>query len=225
VSEKISNKITREAVIESIKTAIKGGKPKNFTQTVEVGVNFVGINFKQPGNRLNLTVSLPNPVEKKIKVLLFAKDMNLVNTLKPIIDKTIMDTEIPKLDKKNTKILARDYNLFFAEPSVMAIVGKHLGQVLAPRGKMPKPAPQNINIIKAIIEKSKQSIIISNRKGKSLPTVHFPVGKENFDVNKIYENFSKCLDAILNFIPGKMQNIKSIYIKKTMGPINYIYKK
>ena len=215
-----------ESVIKNIlEETLKTSDKRNFVQTMDVGVNLFGINFKQPQNRINVSVILPVPFKKSPKTLLFAKDKNYISQMKDIFTKIINADDIPSLDKKEVKKMAIEYDLFFAEPSVMAIVGKYLGQVLAPRGKMPKPAPPNVNAIKIIIDKELKTIVISNKKGKYMPVVHFAIGKENMSVEDLTKNFMACYNAILNVLPANTQNIKSMYVKTTMGKINFIYKK
>jgi large subunit ribosomal protein L1 len=224
-NENTKQVINKAEATKKIEEAIKEGKERNFVQKIDVGFNFRGINFKQPQNRIDLLVNLPTPFMPKPKTLLFASEINLVNTLKPVMDKIISAADVPKLEKKTVKKLARDYDLFFAEPASMAIIGKYLGQVLAPRGKMPKPAPQAVAAIEKIIKTEQESVRITNKKGKSLPTVHFSIGKEDMPVEKIVENFISCYEKVFELLPGKLQNIKSIYFKKTMGKVIYIYNK
>ena len=100
----------------------------------------------------------------------------------------------------------------------MPLVGKVLGPIIAPRGKMPKPGtgivPPTGNI-KHTIELCKKLVKISLKKD---PVIHFKVGNINMDDGKIAEN----IEAAVNFIEGKLergdQNIKSVFVKTTMGP-------
>lgn len=224
MEEKITN-LTKETIVKLLEKITKESKKRNFVQTIDVGVNLSGINFKQPQNRIDLNVAIPYPFKKMPKVVLFAKDANTINLFKGSVDKVISADEIAGMPKKDAKNLAREYDLFFAETSVMALVGKNLGQVLAPRGKMPKAAPSNPNAIKALAEQNTKNVVISNKKGKNLPTVHFIVGKEDMDLNKIADNFMACYTRVIDVLPGKTQNLKSMYIKTTMGNPEFVYRK
>lgn len=224
MEEKISN-LTKETVVKVIDKVVKESKKRKFVQTVDVGINLQGINFKQPGNRIDLNIVIPNPFKKTPKVVLFAKDNNTINIFKDSVDKVIVADEIPSFAKKEGKKLAREYDLFFAEPTVMALVGKHMGQILAPRGKMPRPMPPAPQALKVIMEQSTKSVIISNKKGKNLPTLHFIVGKEDMNIDKVADNFMACYTRLVEVLPGKTQNLKSIYIKTTMGTPEFVYRK
>jgi ribosomal protein L1 len=58
-----------------------------------------------------------------------------------------------------------------------------------------------------------------------MPVLHFAIGKENMNIDDLVNNFMTCYKTILNVLPAGIQNIKSMYMKTTMGKINYIYKK
>jgi len=216
--------LNKDVLIQTVKEALENSKERKFEQTIEAGVNIKGINFKQQQNRIDVSVQLPNPFKSKPKVLLFAKDNNTINLLKDSVNKIVKDEEIINVQKKDIKKLARDYDLFFAEPTVMALIGKHLGQILAPRGKMPKPVPPNANALKTMIEQASKTVTISNKKGKNLPTLHFPIGKEKMDTSKIIDNFIAIYTKLVDALPGKIQNIKSLYIKTTMGKPIFVYR-
>ncbi len=170
-------------------------------------------------------MQLPFVFKSTPKVLLFAKDSNTINLLKNSVDRVVNAEEIASMEKKSAKKIAREYDLFFAEPTVMSLVGKHLGQVLAPRGKMPKPVPANEQAIKVLVNASVKEVKISNKKGKNLPTLHFPVGKENMDLDQVAENFMTCYNKLIDILPGKTQNVSSIYLKTTMGPTVFVYRR
>lgn len=224
LEEKISN-LTRDTIVKALEKVLKENKKRNFTQAVDAGINLQGINFKQPQNRIDLIINLPNPFRKGAKVVLFAKDSNIINLFKGSVDKVISAEEIPALAKKDAKKLARDYDLFFAESTVMALIGKHLGQILAPRGKMPKPCPPAPQALKVLVENATKSVLISNKKGKNLPTLHFMFGKEDMQIDKVADNFMACYTRLVDALPGKTQNIKSLYVKTTMGKPEFIYRK
>ena len=217
--------INKNVVLEIVKAAVTESKKRNFSQTVDVGVNVKGINFKQPQNRIDVSVQIPNLFKGKPKVVLFSKSKEIAAELKGVIDKVIVADDIPSIAKKDAKKVAREYGLFFADPSVMALVGKHLGQILAPRGKMPKPAPPSSAAIKGMIDQSIKTIRMTNKKGKFLPTLHYAIGKESMDAEKITDNFMLCYEKLLDSLPGKTQNIKSLYIKTTMGKPLFVYRK
>ncbi|MFQ6105851.1 MAG: 50S ribosomal protein L1, partial [Candidatus Hydrothermarchaeaceae archaeon] len=105
-------------------------------------------------------------------------------------------------------------DFFVAQADLMQVIGKTLGTVIGPRGKMPKPVPVNANI-KPLIEKLKKTVRV---RSKERPLLQIPVGTEDMDEKQLAEN----INAIIQFLERKLErgtsSVKSIYLKTTMGP-------
>ncbi len=186
------------------------GKRK-FKQTVEFIVNYRGIDFKKPENRLNLDIILPKGRGKETQVIVFA-DGQIALDAKNAGAQVITGDKIPELAKNKNKLKTlADHSEFLAEPKLMAVVGKNLGQVLGTRKKLPKPLIGNVKIA---IEQAKKRTRIST-KGKYLPVTQCPVGSEDMTVEDLIENIETIHDQIKNKVTE--QNIKSVYVKLTMG--------
>jgi large subunit ribosomal protein L1 len=224
-SESVSKLNTSLDYVTKAISTVKGQTKRNFVQTVEAGVNLMGINFKQTANRIGFDAVLPHAFQKAPKVALFGTTPNFINSVSSAFDRVITGDQIPTFDKKSGKKLAKEFDLFFAEPASLTLVGKYLGQTLAPRGKMPKPCPPDMNAIKALINNASKTVTISNKKGDGLPVLHFPIGKESMTEKEIAENFLAVYNKLLPLLPAGTQNLKSMYIKTTMGPIKYIFKR
>jgi large subunit ribosomal protein L1 len=187
------------------------GKRK-FTQSIDLSINFSGIDFSKQDNRLNLEVKLPNGNGRVSKVLVFSDD-NAINAKAQKLGATIIPgSEIQTIasDKKRLGELLQ-YELI-AQPSLMPVIARQLGQFLGPRNKMPRPIIGDISNILGGMGKS----IYIRSKGKYLPTVHCSIGTEKMDSNAISANIDETL-AVISKKTGK-QNIKSVYVKLTMAP-------
>ncbi|MDD3160089.1 MAG: hypothetical protein PHQ98_03915 [Candidatus ainarchaeum sp.] len=208
----------KSEAVEAIKKAKELSKKRNFVQTVDMMINFTGLDMKKPQNQVNLKVILPNSTGKGSgKIGIFAKSDEFVSSIKDKVSLVIMDKDIEALSKNKMKVAELiAYDALFAEGSVMLTVAKFLGQQLAPKGKMPKPIT-NINSFDEVLSKTKTQVTISNKKGKFMPVVHVVVGKEDGDEEKIAENMIVASEAVMNSLPQKKQNIKNIYVKTTMG--------
>jgi len=97
---------------------------------------------------------------------------------------------------------------------LMPTIGKTLGTVLGPRGKMPKPVPPHADV-SGMVKNLRNTIKISS---KSSRTFHTVAGNAEMSKEHIAEN----VDAIIKRLEGALErgraNIGSIYIKTTMGP-------
>jgi len=199
--------------IEKVKT---DSKKRNFVQSLELIINFKKIDFKKPENRINVTAVLPKGRGKKIKVAAIVGD-ELVIEAKKYADKVILKSDLEELkkNKKEAKRIAKHYDFFIAQTDLMADVGKILGQILGPKGKMPRPVPPTAKLEK-MLEAMQRNILIK-MKGKFLPTVQSIIGTEEMSTDDLVINASSILDSIKNKLPNREGNIKSVYVKTTMG--------
>lgn len=206
--------INQKAVAKAVDEALKNSKKRNFTQGIDITINLKEIDMTKPENRIDEELALPNGPGKDVRVGVIA-DGELAMQSKNIADIIIGKAKLEEMGKKkkDAKKIAGDVDFFVAQIDLMPLVGKSIGPVLGPRGKMPKPIPPNAPV-KAIIEKLKKTIKI---KTKDQPVIKVLAGSEEMGSKKLTEN----IDAILTFVERKLErgqdNIKSIYIKTTMG--------
>jgi large subunit ribosomal protein L1 len=205
----------KEKIKEAIVKATSGTKQRKFVQTLDMSVNFKDIDFNKPENRMDLSLALPNGRGKNIKICVIA-DKELVKDAKECADMVLTKEDVDELakNKDKAKKLAEDITYFIAQANLMPIVGKSLGQVLAPRGKMPTPVPGTVKLA-PVVEKLRKTIRLKNR-GKFLPTLHAAIGTEAMDTDKLTENAM----LVLNSITEKLQKgrMGSVAFKLTMGP-------
>ncbi len=203
--------VTHDMIKKAVEKALEDKSKRKFKQSVEVSINFRGIDFKKPENRFNLDVPLPHGRGKEVKVLVFA-DGQLALDAKEAGAEVMSGDEISTLakDVKRLKKLAKEY-VFLAEPKLMVTIGKTLGPVLGRMGKLPKPLVGNP---KVAIQLAKRTVRVATR-GKYLPVVHAPVGTEDMSVNDLVDNIEAVYEKVKNKVGES--NIKSMYVKLTMG--------
>jgi large subunit ribosomal protein L1 len=101
---------------------------------------------------------------------------------------------------------------------MMRSVGK-LGKILGPRGLMPNPKTGTVtmNISQAVREiKAGKVEFRVDKTG----IIHAPVGKMSFATDKLLENASSLIQAVIKAKPAvaKGKYVKSATICSTMGP-------
>lgn len=112
----------------------------------------------------------------------------------------------------------KGYDFFISSAVNMPSVATTFGRVLGPAGKMPSP---KLGIILNETEKDIQDIV--NRINSVIrvqtkePTVKLLIGKEKMTDSQIIENIRAVYMAVLNELPNKKDNIKSVMIKLTMS--------
>jgi large subunit ribosomal protein L1 len=203
--------------VEAVQKAIEESKKleRKFKQSVDVVINLKNIDMNDAKNRIEDEVMLPHGRGIEAKLALFASG-DLALKSKTHVDLLIKPEEIEELakDKKKFKKIADEYDFFIAEAPLMPTIGKTLGIILGPRGKMPKPVPPNIDI--ANMAKSLRKTV--KVRSKTTKTIHATVGREEMNAQHIADN----IDAILKRLEGKLErgklNIGSVYVKTSMGP-------
>ncbi len=202
-----------ENIEEFSKFVAENKGKRKFKQTVELAINFKGIDFTKQDNRINLEIRLPNGKGRTVKVAIFSTERNLAEEARKNGVEVIDGTQIEQLSKDTPRLNSLlDYELM-AQPNLMPAIAKNLGQFLGPRNKMPKPLIGNVNIANMAVELNK-TISLKNR-GKNLPTVHCIVGNEDMDASKIYENVREVINTVTKKVGGS--HVKSAYVKLTMS--------
>lgn len=192
---------------------LKDSDKKNFTQTVDLIINFSGIDLEDPENRFSSDVILPHGRGKEREVCIIAKaklpqakkmDVNVIskNELEDLAD-----------EENKAKKIAKENDYFLAEAPLMPTVGKVLGSVLGPRGKMPKPFKPNDDL-EELLRKSERSLSIKLREE---PLLQLPVGTEDMEISEIVDNISEALKEVERNLPKGTRQIGSVYIKLTMS--------
>ncbi|MCD5409457.1 MAG: 50S ribosomal protein L1 [Methanocellales archaeon] len=205
--------MARKDILQAVKTAL-GSPERNFTESVDLAINLKNIDMGQPQNRIDEAVVLPSGVGKPVKIAVFASEELAIAAKEAGADIILPLEQIDKLKKDKAKSIADEYDFLLAEVQLMPSIGKNLGQVLGPRGKMPDPIPPNTDIT-PIIKRLRKTVKLRSRDKK---TFHTMVGSKSMAPEEIAAN----IEAILKHIEAKLekgvQNIRSIYVKTTMGP-------
>ena len=197
-------------MLEAINACLAEKGSRKFTQSVELIINFRGVDFNKAENRLNMDVLLPKGRGKQVKIAAFA-DGNIASDAKKAgADMIVGSLDISKQDKSEIKRMTKDWE-FVVQPQVMMAFGKNFGQILGGRGKTPRPLIGNPT---SMFTNLRNSVRIRIR-GKMLPTVHTIIGSEAMAPEDLVEN----AQTIVSTLKGKFgdYSIKSIFVKLSMG--------
>jgi len=202
---------------EALDLVVQTAKAK-FDETIELHVK-LGVDPRHADQQVRGVIVLPHGTGKVVKVLAITKG--------PKADEaTAAGADYVGAEEYLDKIKGGwfDFDVCVTTPDMMGLVGR-LGKVLGPKGLMPNPKSGTVTMdIKKAIEDIKAGKV-EYRVDKSA-IIHVPIGKKSFGVEKLNDNLSTLMEAILKAKPAsaKGQYVKSVSLASSMGPgikVNY----
>ncbi len=197
---------------DAMKLVCETAKAK-FDETIEVHVR-LGVDSRHADQQVRGAVVLPHGTGKKVRTLVFAKG-DKAQAAKDAGADYVGDVDyVEKITKENWF----EFDVVIATPDMMGVIGR-LGKVLGPKGLMPNPKAGTVTMDTAKAVTEAKAGKIEYRLDKT-NIIHCPIGKASFGVEKLEENFTTLLSAIIKAKPAaaKGQYIKSCTVASTMGP-------
>jgi len=206
--------VSEAELLNLIQEAKKPEKERKFKQALELYVIFKDIDVKK-GFALNEIIQLPNVMTKPAAVCVMATGDMSLKAKNAKADQVIDNDELGKLaqNKRESRKLINKYDFFLADTKLMPVVGKSLGQLLGPRGKMPTPVPFNAPI-DSFLERFRHSIRVRVKNSLSLSC---KFGDVTMDDSDLVRNAITIINAIEKKLPNGDKNFKKFMIKTTMG--------
>ena len=197
---------------EAISLVKQTGKAK-FDETVELSIR-LGVDPRHADQQVRGTVVLPHGTGKKVRVLVFAKGDKAEEARAAGAD-YVGEAELADKIKNENWF---DFDVAVATPDMMGVVGR-IGRILGPKGLMPNPKSGTVtaDVAKAIVEIKGGKV--EYRVDKTA-IAHVPIGKASFDEEKLVENLTTLMEAVVKAKPSSAKGtyLKSLYLSTTMGP-------
>ena len=184
-----------------------------FDETVELHVK-LGVDSRHADQQVRGAIVLPNGTGKTARVLVFAKGDKADAAREAGADFVGDMDMVEKIQKENWF----DFDVVVASPDMMGVVGR-LGKLLGPKGLMPSPKAGTVTPDVAKAVKEVKAGKVEYRLDKT-NIIHCPIGKVSFGAEKLFENYTALVGAIIKAKPAaaKGQYVKSCTVVSTMGP-------
>ncbi|WP_115863743.1 50S ribosomal protein L1 [Halorussus litoreus] len=204
-----------QEIEQAVSRALDDSPQRNFRETVDLAINLRDLDLNEPSNRVDESVVLPEGTGQETKIVVFAEGETALRA-EDAADEVFDGDELEDLgdDDDRAKDLADETDFFIAEASMMQDIGRYLGTILGPRGKMPEPLQPDDDVVETV---DRMKNVVQLRSGDRR-TFHTRVGAEDMNAEEISDN----IDVILRRLEANLEkgplNIDSIYVKTTMGP-------
>ncbi|MBY9014437.1 MAG: hypothetical protein KGD68_01965 [Candidatus Lokiarchaeota archaeon] len=226
---KIDDKLLKKSINAAIEYSVikKDGfkdKIRKFDETIDCIINLKDLNLNDPKQRIDKEILLPHNIitRDKPNVCVIASDEILLEARNIGIETIDNDglIQLNNEEKKVKKKFVKKYDFFIVEDKMMPSVARYLARFLGPLGKMPKPFPSGYGIISSpedlnvAIERYLKIIRIQLKKQ---PLIQVKIGKKSMENDRVFENLKAVVDYIADQMPHRYNNIKSMFLKTTMG--------
>ena len=204
-----------QEIENAVSRAIDDAPPRNFRETVDIAINLRDLDLDDPSNRVDESIVLPEGTGQETSIAVFAEGETAVRA-EEAADAVLDSDDLSDLgdDDSDAKDLADDIDFFLAEEGLMQDIGRYLGTVLGPRGKMPDPVGPDDDVVE-MVERLRNSVQLRSGDRR---TFHTRVGAEDMSAEEIADN----IDVIIRRLEADLEkgplNIGDIYVKTTMGP-------
>ena len=208
-----------ENITQAIKGALENAPERKFVESVDITFTIKDVDLKNPNNRIKEEIRLPSGRGKELKIAMFAAG-EAATKAKGAGIHVFTPQEIEEFggQKGKAKKMANSFDFFLSEVPHMGLIGRYLGIVLGPRGKMPRPVPPTLDPA-AIAAGLKSTVVV---KSGDRMTFHAAIGTAKQSQEELVANAMAIYNRVTSKLERGIGNIRSLYIKTSMGPAQRI---
>jgi large subunit ribosomal protein L1 len=204
-----------DTIEDAVTRALKDAPERNFRETVDLAINLRDLDLNDPNNRVDEPIVLPSGTGQQTRIVVFATGETALQA-EDVADQVLSPDELEELgdDTDAAKDLADEIDFFVAEANMMQNIGRYLGTVLGPRGKMPTPLQPDDDVAETV-DRMKNTVQLRSRDRR---TFHTRVGAQDMSAEDISTNIGVIIRRLEADLEKGPLNIDGIYVKTTMGP-------
>lgn len=204
-----------QEIEQAVSRALEDSPERNFSETVDLAINLRDLDLDEPSNRVDESIVLPAGTGQDTQIVVFAEGETALRA-EDVADEVFDGDALEDLggDDDEAKDLADATDFFIAEASMMQDIGRYLGTILGPRGKMPEPLQPDDDVVETV---SRMKNVVQLRSGDRR-TFHTRVGAEDMSAEEIADNIDVILRRLHTNLEKGPLNVDTVYVKTTMGP-------
>ncbi len=184
----------------------------NFEESVDLSLK-LGVNPQHADQNIRGTIVLPNGTGQEVKVVVFAKGEKAKEAEEAGADFVGQEDLAERIEDGWL-----DFDVALATPDMMSVVGS-LGRILGPQGLMPNPKSGTVTFdLQEAVEEFKAGKVEYRVDDEG--NLHLPIGKINFEVDDLLENFKAIMERLIRERPNSVSGryLETIVVSSTMGP-------
>ena len=204
-----------ENINNATKEAIENAPERKFVESMDIQFTIKDVDLKNPTNRIKEEVRLPSGRGRDVRIAMFAAGEAATRAREAGIH-VITPPEIEELggNKGRAKKIGNQFDFFLSEVPHMGLIGRYLGTVLGPRGKMPRPVPPTLD--PAVIATGLKTTVVVKSGDKM--TFHTTIGTVGQSQEELFANAMEVYNRVIGRLERGAGNLRSLFIKTTMGP-------
>ena len=199
----------------AVAQALSEAPERQFRESIDLAINLRDLDLNDPSNRVDESIVLPAGTGRETRIVVFAEGETAVRAEEVATD-VLSGDDLADLgdDTDAAKDLADETDFFVAEASMMPDIGRHLGTVLGPRGKMPTPLQYDDDVVETV-NRMQNTVQLRSRDRR---TFHARVGSDTMSAEEIADNVDVIIRRLNAVLEKGPLNVDSMYVKTTMGP-------
>merc|ERR1712214_9798 len=221
-SRRMASKVPKDTIRQECVAAVKAGsdeKKRKFLETVDLQIGLKNYD-PQKDKRFSGTVKLKHVPRPKFKVCVLGDQQHCDEAKsKGIACMSADDLKKLNKNKKEVKKLAKKYDAFLASESLIKQIPRLLGPGLNKAGKFPTllthgdNMEDKVNDLKSTIKFQMKKVLCLN----------VAVGNVSMSEDELVYNIHLSINFLVSLLKKHWQNVRSLYIKSTMGPAIRLY--
>lgn len=219
VNSKLAAATVRQSVQQLLEQSKDPETKRNFVESVELQF---GLKNYDPARdkRFGGSVRLPTCPRPKMTVCVLGDQLHCDQAKAADIPfRNVDDLKKLNKNKKDVKKLAKSFDAFLASDSVIKQIPKLLGPGLNKAGKFPAPVGHTDNLTEKVLE-TRSTIKFQYKKS---PCLGVAVGTVDMAEDELVGNVMLSVNFLVSLLKKNWQNIRSIYVKSSMGHPIRIY--
>ncbi|KAG2187789.1 hypothetical protein INT44_005479 [Umbelopsis vinacea] len=216
-----SSKVSVSAVRESVRAVLAQSeeKKRNFVETIELQIGLKNYD-PQRDKRFSGTIKLPNVPRPKMSVCVLGDAFHCDQAKAAGMEfQSVEDLKKLNKNKKLIKKLAKKYDAFVASEALIKQIPRLLGPGLHKVGKFPTPVTHNDDLT-AKADEIRATIKFQLKKVLCLGIA---VAHVNMTEEQSVANIMLAINFLVSLLKKNWQNVKSLYIKSSMGKPERLY--